>query len=177
MLVITYDEHGGYFDHVPPPQTTDDTLARFGKDGFQQLGFRVPAIVAGPYVKQGHISSVTYNHASALRHLQNEFGLEPLTARVDAANDLMDCIDLDRLARRDAAPPIELPVLDSLDWPTDDASCGSTGGFPRTAGDDSILDWADAHPEKLAGYDLRAEQDVYLRSIRNFLRTHGVRRG
>ncbi|HWU89498.1 MAG TPA: alkaline phosphatase family protein, partial [Kofleriaceae bacterium] len=99
MLVVVYDEHGGYFDHVPPPQTTDDTLARFGVDGFQQLGFRVPALVAGPYVKQGYVSSVQYDHTSALRHLQTTFGLDSLTARVDAANDLTDCIDLDRLAR------------------------------------------------------------------------------
>src|SRR5690606_2820113 len=58
MLVITYDEHGGFFDHVPPPMVTDDTLEKFGVDGFQQLGFRVPAMVIGPYVKQGYVSSV-----------------------------------------------------------------------------------------------------------------------
>ena len=57
MLVITYDEHGGFFDHVPPPMTTDDTLQKFGVDGFQQMGFRVPALVIGPYVKQGYVSS------------------------------------------------------------------------------------------------------------------------
>jgi phospholipase C len=175
MLVITYDEHGGYFDHVPPPQTADDTFARFGKDGFQQLGFRVPALVIGPYVKQSYISSVTYDHTSALRHLQNEFGLESLTARVDAANDLADCIDFDRLARKDPAPPIALPVIDSLEWPTDDTSCGGAGGFPRV--DDPITAWADAHPELFAGYDLRGDRDVHLRSIRDFLRKHGVRRG
>ena len=177
MLVIVYDEHGGYYDHVPPPQTADDTLARFGIDGFQQLGFRVPAIVAGPYVKQGHISSVQYDHTSALRHLQNTFGLDPLNARVEAANDLTDCIDLDRLARGEPAPPIELPVLDSGEWPTDDASCGSSGGgFPRTV-DDPITAWADANPGRFASHhDLRADRDVYLRSIREYLRSHGVHR-
>jgi phospholipase C len=176
MLVITYDEHGGYFDHVAPPTTTDDTLARFGVDGFQQLGFRVPALVVGPYAKQSYVSSVQYDHTSALKHLQATFGLESLTARVDAANDLSDCIDLDRLARGEPAPPIELPALDALEWPTDHESCQSEGGF-RTTADDPITAWADAHPGAFgAGYDLRADTDAYLRSIRDYLRAQGVRR-
>jgi phospholipase C len=175
MLVVTYDEHGGYFDHVPPPQTTDDTLARFGVDGFQQLGFRVPTLVAGPYAKQGYVSSVQYDHTSALKHLQTAFGLERLTARVDAANDLTDCIDLERLERGEPAPPIELPVIDSGEFPTNDTSCGGVGGFPRTV-DDPLTAWADANPGKFAGYDLRADQGAYLRSISEYLRAQGVRR-
>jgi phospholipase C len=177
MLVITYDEHGGYFDHVPPPTTTDDTLARFGRDGFQQLGFRVPTLVVGPYVKQGHVSSVQYDHTSALAHLQRTFGLGSLTARVDAANDLADCIDMDRLARGEPAPPIELPVLDALEWPIDHASCRGGAGIPPedlTAPDDTLESWADKHPEVFAGgYDLRGDHLQYLRSIRTFLRSQG----
>src|SRR6185369_13068989 len=79
LFVVTYDEHGGYFDHVPPPTTTDDTFAKFGKPGFEQLGFRVPAIVMGPYAKQSYVSSVQYDHTSALKHLQNHFHLGGLT--------------------------------------------------------------------------------------------------
>ncbi|HEY6034870.1 MAG TPA: alkaline phosphatase family protein, partial [Kofleriaceae bacterium] len=97
MLVITYDENGGFFDHVSPPTTVDDTLANFGVDGFQQMGFRVPTIVAGPYAKQNYVSSVVYDHTSPLKHLQNVFGLETLNVRMDAANDLTDCIDMERL--------------------------------------------------------------------------------
>ncbi|MBA2539516.1 MAG: hypothetical protein H0V17_07775, partial [Deltaproteobacteria bacterium] len=47
LLVVTYDEHGGYADHVAPPTTTDDSLATFGVEGFEQLGFRVPTLVIG----------------------------------------------------------------------------------------------------------------------------------
>jgi len=181
MLVITYDEHGGYFDHVPPPTTTDDTLARFGVDGFQQLGFRVPALVVGPYAKQGYVSSVQYDHTSALKHLQNTFGLDSLTARVDAANDLTDCIDLERLARGEPAPPIELPMLSALDWPIEAASCTGQGGFPESLapaggddGDTTIAEWADANPGRFAGgYDLRGDHEPYLRSIRAYLRDQG----
>jgi phospholipase C len=173
MLVITYDEHGGYFDHVPPPTTADDTLERFGVPGFQQLGFRVPALVIGPYAKQRYVSSVQYDHTSALKHLQNTFGLERLTARMDAANDLSDCIDMDRLAAKDPAPPIELPVLNALEWPVEHDSCKGDGGF-RTTADDPISAWADARPGLFhAAYDQRAETDAYLRSIREYLRSQG----
>jgi phospholipase C len=169
LLVITYDENGGYFDHVAPPTTTDDTLAKFGVDGFQQLGFRVPAIVVGPYVKQGYVSSVQLDHTSALKHLQNTFALASLNPHVDAANDLTDCLDLDRLERGDPAPPAEIPTIDADEWPWTDASCIASGGF-RAA--DPISEYADLHPEAFAGYDLRADSDEYLRSIRDYLHQH-----
>src|SRR5262245_35932230 len=82
MFVVTYDEHGGFYDHVPPPKTTDDTMAKFGVDGFDQLGFRVPAMVMGPYAKKNYVSSVQYDHTSALKQLGTAFELEPLNARM-----------------------------------------------------------------------------------------------
>jgi phospholipase C len=170
LLVVTYDENGGYFDHVPPPMTTDDTLAHFGVDGFQQMGFRVPTLVAGPYVKPGYVSSVVYDHTSALKHLQNAFGLDSLNVRVDAAMDLTDCIDQDRLAKGQWAKPARLPIINSDEWPTTDASCMSSGGGFRTA--DPITQWADQDPSRFAGFDLRDDRDDYLRSIREFVRAH-----
>ncbi len=169
MLVITYDEHGGFYDHVAPPAiTSDDTLAKFGVDGFQQLGFRVPTVVAGPYVKQNYVSSVQYDHTSALKHLQGEFGLEPLNERMNQANDLSDCIDMDRLARGEWAPPIELPPVNVDDWAWQEMKCMG-GGF-RYA--DPISQWADANPGKFAKeYDLRGA-DPEQRAVREFLRKH-----
>ena len=145
----------------------------------------MPALGVGPYVKQGYVSSVQYDHTSALRHLQNTFGLDPLTARVDAANDLTDCLDLERLARGEWAKPAELPMLDASEWPIESASCRGGDGFPGLApsggghddDDETILGWADRHPERFAGgYDLRGDHDVYLRSIRAFLRSQGQSR-
>ncbi len=170
MLVITYDEHGGYFDHVPPPMTTDDTLEKFGVDGFQQMGFRVPAIVIGPYVKQGYVSSVQLDHTSALKHLQNAFGLASLNARVDAATDLTDCIDLDRLAAGDPADPVAIPEIDADEWPWTASNCMSSGGF--RGAEDPITQWADLHPGSFAGYDMRADTEEYLQSIRDYLYEH-----
>ncbi len=171
MLVITYDEHGGFYDHVAPPRTTDDTLEKYGVDGFQQMGFRVPTMVVGPYVKQNYVSSVTYDHTSALKHLQTTLGLETINPRMDAANDLMDCIDLDRLAAGDPAPPVQIPLVDRFAWPTTDMRCMSEGGFRQ----DPISQWADAHPRGFAAeFDIRAETWGQ-KTIYEFLRAHRER--
>lgn len=168
MLVVTYDENGGFYDHVSPPTTEDDSLAKYGVAGFEQMGFRVPTLVAGPYVKPGYVSSVTYDHTSALKQLQNAFGLEPLNVRMDAANDLLDCIDLDALAAAKPRAPIDLPVINVDDWPMD-PSCFHAGGFRAL---DPISLWTDANKDsgrfgKL--FDLRDGRQEYLRSIRRFL--------
>jgi phospholipase C len=179
LLVITYDENGGYYDHVPPPlAAADDTLERFGVDGFQQLGFRVPTLVIGPYVKQGYTSSVIYDHTSGLKHLQDHFGLENLTARTGSANNLMDCIDLERLERGEPAAPITLPVIDSNEWPFDAPACVPEGGFkPQPRADDPITAYADKFPDAFVGYaDARAEVPQYIQGIRDYLAKQGVRR-
>ncbi len=172
MLVVTYDENGGFFDHVSPPTTTDDTLAKFNVDGFEQMGFRVPTLVAGPYAKQNYVSSVTYDHTSALKHLQNTFGLETLNVRMDAANDLTDCIDLERLAANQPSDPITLPTINLDDWPMDMVACSHTGGFKYK---DPISQWADATGGIRKLYDLRDDPDSYLRSIREYVRQAQVR--
>lgn len=162
MLVITYDEHGGFFDHVSPPTTTDDTLEKYGVDGFQQLGFRVPAMVIGPYVKQnGYVSHTLYDHTSALKHLQNAFGLDSINARIDAANDLSDCIDMERLAAGDWAAPVDIPLVDREAWPYGDQRCMGSGDFkiaPPGTYNDPISEWADAHPGGFKPeFDLRGQ--------------------
>jgi phospholipase C len=163
MLVITYDENGGFFDHVPPPKTVDDLAAM----GFDQMGFRVPTLVAGPYVKQGHVSSVVYDHCSALRELEVAFGLESLNQRTAAANDLSDFIDTDRLARGDWQPPIALPPVDTSVWPM---SMECTGGMlARATASHPVLEWADANPERIAGLDMRHRTTEYRQVIREFL--------
>jgi phospholipase C len=183
MFVVTYDEHGGFYDHVSPPKTADDTLEKFGMDGFDQLGFRVPAMVIGPYVKQGHVSSVQYDHTSALKHLAHAFDLEDLNPRMAAANDLMDCIDMDRLARGEWAEPIDLPklevktddtgarvavVVDGVEWPWTSA-CESDNALRFK---DPISEAADLDPTLFQGLDLRSSHSQYLDSIDAFLKKH-----
>jgi phospholipase C len=156
LLVVTYDEHGGFFDHVPPPTTEDDRAA----EGFDQLGFRVPTLVVGPYVKQGHVSSVVRDHTSALRHVETLFGTAPLGARTSAANDLSELIDEERLARGAPSSPVELPAFDVDDWVID-ARCTSSTFRPH-----DVLRLSDAHPEWQAPWDRRGELPAIAQAIR-----------
>ena len=87
MLVVTFDEHGGFYDHVPPPTTADANA------DFRQLGFRVPAIVAGPMVHAGRVVSTPFEHVSVASTLKTRFGIRSLNARMDAAADLSVCVD------------------------------------------------------------------------------------
>jgi phospholipase C len=72
VLVITYDEHGGFWDHVPPPRIP---LTTTGPDPFhfESLGPRVPAIVVSPLVERGSVCSVTLDHTSLLQFCAEVF--------------------------------------------------------------------------------------------------------
>ncbi|MCU1591798.1 MAG: phospholipase, partial [Frankiales bacterium] len=62
-LVITYDEWGGFFDHVAPPRLPDDhDTGPHGKDDHAQAGFRVPTMVLSPFARRGHVGHATYDH-------------------------------------------------------------------------------------------------------------------
>jgi phospholipase C len=107
LFLVTYDEAGGLFDHVVPGTMPDD----FASEGFDQLGFRVPAFVAGPYVRNV-VDDTHYDHTAALTFIQDHFGIdERLTKRNEASQDLSLLLDADRLARNEPEPPITLPVI------------------------------------------------------------------
>jgi phospholipase C len=89
LLVITYDEHGGFYDHVPPPGTHDDR-----PDMFRKYGVRVPGLVVSPWVPRGSVSSIVFDHISIvktvlLRFCSSTTGQIPrMSGRVDAAHHL-----------------------------------------------------------------------------------------
>ena len=92
LLVITYDEHGGCYDHVvPPPATSPDGQIPDGF-GFDRFGVRVPAVIVSPYVRQGSIirppGQTPFDHTSILATLREMFRFDALTARDAAAPDL-----------------------------------------------------------------------------------------
>src|SRR5437868_1394786 len=112
VLIITYDEHGGFYDHVPPPQTiapgdklTDPENSRFSFD-FTQLGVRVPAIIVSPLIPRGTIDHTVYDHTSALATIEEIFGVLPLTERDKHAHPLNHLFSL-TTPRTDA--PLTLP--------------------------------------------------------------------
>jgi phospholipase C len=100
LLVITYDEHGGFFDHVAPPSVSDSRAK------FRQLGVRVPALVAGPYVPRGKVVSTLFEHTSVISTLTERFALDPLNDRARATAALSSCLDPSLLRSPRAAPPI-----------------------------------------------------------------------
>ncbi len=105
LLVITYDEHGGFFDHVPPPETVDELPE------FAQLGIRVPSIVIGPHVRRGCINSTQLEHTSIISTVTRRHGLVPLNDRVTATNDLSSCINPEFIG--DPQPPVKLPPIEA----------------------------------------------------------------
>jgi phospholipase C len=68
LLIVVYDEHGGFHDHVPPPAADDDDLATFG-----EYGVRVPALVASPWVPGGGVSHTLFDHASIIKTIMQRF--------------------------------------------------------------------------------------------------------
>ena len=91
-LFFTYDEHGGFYDHVPPPAAVPPD--NIGTDGtLDRYGFRVPAIVISPFAKRHFVSHVVNDHTSILAFIEKRFGLPALTARDAAANPMFEFFD------------------------------------------------------------------------------------
>ncbi|MFT4625213.1 MAG: phospholipase C [Myxococcota bacterium] len=104
MLVITYDEHGGFYDSVPPPTATppgDKTMSSvFGSlnkwgFGFDRYGVRVPAVVVSPWIPAGTVSKEVYDHSSITATLAKIVGMPTLTDRDAGATTLDDLLTLD----------------------------------------------------------------------------------
>jgi phospholipase C len=92
VLVINFDEWGGFFDHVPPPVSPlPDADAALGNDGL--LGFRVPCLLISPFARRSFISSTLFDHTSILSMIEWRWGLPPLTVRDQNANNLATALD------------------------------------------------------------------------------------
>jgi len=108
LLIITFDEWGGFFDHVPPSIAPLPEIERAAGNLDGLRGFRIPTILVSPFVKRGHVSSRVYDHASVLRLIESRWGLQPLTVRDAQANNLMDELDLNITVA--SAPVIDVPA-------------------------------------------------------------------
>ena len=93
LLVITFDEHGGCFDHVVPPLATAPGGPTPDGFDFGRFGVRVPAVIVSPYIRAGSVvrpaGSTPFDHTSIIATLGKLFGFAPLTARDAAAPDLL----------------------------------------------------------------------------------------
>lgn len=111
-IFITWDDWGGWFDHVLPPvkETWDSKRAQRAADAYPEydgqpfrLGSRVPCLVASPYAKAGYVSSQENSHVSLVRFCENNFGLPTLTERDRASNGMSDCFDF---KQQPLGPPV-----------------------------------------------------------------------
>jgi phospholipase C len=125
LLIWLYDEHGGYYDHVPPPpaEPPDDIDGRplrglprwlhaglrtvlrgyvtraerqdAGPHRYDRYGFRVPAAIVSPYARPGYVSSQVFDHTSVLKLVEEKWNLPPLTRRDAAAAAPLDMLDFE----------------------------------------------------------------------------------
>ena len=101
VLVWLYDEHGGYYDHVPPVPAVppDDILPdvphdELDGDHYSWTGFRVPAVVVSPWARRNYVSHVVKDHTSILKLVETKWNLPALSNRDANATNLLDTLDL-----------------------------------------------------------------------------------
>jgi phospholipase C len=135
LLIWVYDEHGGYYDHVPPPAAVppDDVPGRSlitsgtwlgrilrvvnpgfvrqaereddGPRSYDRYGMRVPAVIVSPYARPGYVTSEVYDHTSILKLIEEKWNLPALTRRDAAAVSPLSALDL-AAAPAFARPPV-----------------------------------------------------------------------
>jgi phospholipase C len=95
VFFVTYDEHGGYYDHFAPDSACepDGTAAPLPPYTFGRYGIRVPVLVASPYAKAGYVSHFVSDLTSITRFIENRFDLPAMTARDANAWPMLDMFD------------------------------------------------------------------------------------
>ena len=122
-MFLTYDENGGFYDHVAPPAAVaPDNISPMLQPGdtqasFDRYGFRVPVVVVSPYSKPHYVSHVVDDHTSILKFIETRYGLSPLTARDAAADPMLDMFDF-TTANFATAPTFTAPPVTPCTAPT-----------------------------------------------------------
>jgi phospholipase C len=181
LLIVTWDEHGGFYDHVAPPaavppgdRTIQPGMNAYGFD-FKQYGVRVPAVIVSPLIPRGIIDHRLYDHSSVSRTLQDLFSLKPMTARDKNANSLLPLLLMLQQPRTDA--PLTLPepehtpaaaLVASVSNVPIPANHGSLPGFLHAAlRTDLQISPPEQHPEINERFSqIRTQQDA-----RNYMST------
>lgn len=133
-FILTYDEWGGFFEHVKPPILADDRTSADDTDNFGQAGFRVPTVVASPFARNGFVDHQQYDHTSILRFLEWRFlGAPPtgtggdagwsLTARDRNANNIGTSLVVEPDKELGFDPKV------TIDPPSPDCAAGASEGL------------------------------------------------
>jgi phospholipase C len=139
-LIVTYDEHGGFYDHVAPPRTVNpdginspapgDQASFVPPFAFDRLGLRVPAVIASPWIKQGLVDNTLYQHTSVLATLKQMFGLAAFLTKRDAGANAFDQLftQLDQ-PRDDTPTTLPRAALPAITVPPSDPSHPANSGL------------------------------------------------
>ena len=182
LLIITWDEHGGFFDHVAPPpapppgDTRLDSPNNRNGFAFDRYGPRVPAIVVSPLIPRGLIDHRVYDHASIPATIESIFGLKPLTARDAQANRLDALVTLDA-PRQDARETLPAPAVNAApaDRPNDSVNDGNLPGLLHAALQQDLALSPGRRVEilaRVAAIKVRDEAMLYLAEVQHKLRQH-----
>ena len=134
LLVWLYDEHGGYYDHVPPPAAiAPDNIPPMlapgdAPGGYDRYGFRVPAVIVSPYARPNYVSSKVRDHTAILKFIERKWNLGALTFRDANADDLSDCLDFNRPPAFVDPPALPAPALAGTNPP--ECTPGNPGTIP-----------------------------------------------
>jgi phospholipase C len=142
LLIITYDEHGGFYDSVAPGAATppgdgsaNDISINSGGFLFDWYGVRVPAVIVSPLIPQGTVDHTLYDHASVPATLESLYGFSPMTKRDAGANNVLHLLSL-TTPRTNCPTVLNNPVLQAsapapaaLDAGRPLPQTGSTQGF------------------------------------------------
>lgn len=202
LLLILWDEHGGFYDHVAPPSAVSpgdgSSKSKYNQSGFtfRQYGVRTPALVISPHIPRNTIDHREYDHASVPATLEALFGLSPLTVRDGRARNVLSLLSLEK--PRAAADTLDvLPTPEhppSLHASTIPKPMDAVGKAPASVvrGEESVNDGSlptivhaalrqqiQLHPDekseilaKVAGLRTRADAVPYLARVQSDLRIH-----
>lgn len=151
LMVVFYDEHGGFFDSQAPPTVEGESLP-----GFEQLGFRIPGMLVGPLVKKGYVLKNVVDHASVPKLLSEIFDSPFINERAAKAGSFIDAFELEYI---DPTKRPEPPVLDQIEIPHDKIRFALSAEY----GQPELLDYS----RRVYGIDV-ASYDQQLRDAEKF---------
>ena len=187
LLVIVWDEHGGFYDHVAPPKAVapgdkiinPKSINQYGFD-FTQYGVRVPAVIVSPYIAKNTIDHRLYDHSSVPATLGKLFDFSPLTERDKNANNLIPLIsDILRTDTPSVLPAVAMPnifkvmleKIEGFEGSDELANKGSLPGFLHAAlNSDLQTSPSEERPAILANFKtIKTQRDArrYMKHVQN----------
>lgn len=165
LLIITFDEHGGCYDHVPPPAATPPGTTPTAPFNFDRYGVRIPVVLVSPYIQQGTVlrppAATPFDHTSILKMLRNRFKLGPALSDRDAGAP--DPADVLALATPDNPGPSSLAALPYTPSPVEIAAALTQ---PMNGMQQALLHLAANLPDSAAQGSLAASIAAHVMALR-----------